>query len=94
MSSENPTPPIPLYERLGRVGNLVTPVGVGILLILQAQFVSRKDFETVTEKMDARVQRIEIALAQIVEQNKVNDRQDIELADHERRLRDLERLNQ
>ena len=90
MSAEHPTP---LIERLGKIGNLITPVGIAILLILQAQFVSRKDFEAVIEKMDGRMQHQEIAIAQIVEQNKVNDRQDTQILDHERRIRELERTH-
>ena len=82
-----------VLEHVGKVGALVTPVGVCVLLLLQTQFVSRKEFSDTSEKLDNRVQKIEIALVQLVEQNKVNDRQDVEIADHEHRIRELEKAH-
>jgi len=81
-------------EHIGKFGTIVTPVGICLLLLLQTQFVSRKEFADTSEKLDTRVQRIEIALVQLVEQNKVNDRQDVEINDHEQRLRTLERFHE
>ena len=77
-------------EVLSRWGSFLTPIGVLLLLILQAQFVSRKEFVDATRETDSRVQKVEIALVQLVEQNKINDRQDGQILDHEKRLRDLE----
>jgi hypothetical protein len=82
-----------VFEHIGKVGALITPVGICILLLLQTQFVSRKEFSDTSEKLDGRVQKIEIALVQLVEQNKVNDRQDVELSDHEHRIRELEKFH-
>jgi hypothetical protein len=82
-----------IAEHVGKFGSIITPVGVCLLLLLQTQFVSRKEFADTSRELDLRVQKIEIALVQLVEQNKVNDRQDAELADHERRMRDLEKFH-
>lgn len=81
-----------IIDSVSRWGSFLTPIGVLILLILQSQFVSRKDFTSITEKLDSRIMTVEIALVKLIEQNKVNDRQEVELADHETRLRALERV--
>lgn len=82
-----------VMDNVSKWGSFLTPFGIVLLLVLQAQFVGRKEFVDATEKMDGRVQRVEIALVQLVEQNKVNDRQDMQLADHEKRLRELEKIH-
>jgi len=79
-----------VLEHVGKFGTVITPLGVILLLLLQTQFVSRKEFTDTSEKLDSRVMKIEIALVQLVEQNKVNDRQDTQINDHEHRLRELE----
>jgi hypothetical protein len=81
-------------DRLNKLGNLITPIGVIILLMLQAQFVSRSEFNTVTEKFGNRVESLEKIIVQMSEAAKVNDRQDTLIADHERRIRDLEHFHQ
>lgn len=78
------------FEVVSRLGSFLTPIGVLLLLILQGQFVGRKEFVDATRETDSRVQKVEIALVQLVEQNKINDRQDGQILDHEKRLRDLE----
>jgi len=80
-------------EHISKFGTIITPVGICLLLLLQTQFVSRKEFSDTSEKLDSRVQKIEIALVQLVEQNKVNDRQDVEISDHEHRIRELEHFH-
>jgi hypothetical protein len=82
-----------VFEGVTRWGSFLTPIGMVVLLVMQAQFVSRKEFVDATEKTDNRVQKVEIALVQLVEQNKVNDRQDTQIVDHERRIRDLEHFH-
>jgi hypothetical protein len=82
-----------IAEHVGKFGTIITPVGICLLLLLQTQFVSRKEFADTSKELDGRVQKIEIALVQLVEQNKVNDRQDVELADHEHRIRELEKFH-
>lgn len=67
-----------------------TPLGVVILLLLQGQFVSRKEFSEASDKLSSRVENIEKVLVQMVEAAKINDRQDTLLSDHERRIRELE----
>jgi hypothetical protein len=79
-----------VFEHIGKLGTIVTPLGIILILLLQTQFVSRKEFTDTSEKLDSRVMKIEIALVQLVEQNKVNDRQDLQINDHEHRLRELE----
>jgi len=82
-----------IAEHVGKFGTIITPVGVCVLLLLQTQFVSRKEFGEVVDKLGGRVESIEKVLVQMAEANKVNDRQDLELSDHERRIRELERLH-
>ena len=77
---------------LSKIGNVITPAGVCILLLLQTQFVSRKEFTDSQDKIDGRVESVEKILVQMAEANKVNDRQEAELTDHERRIRSLEHL--
>jgi hypothetical protein len=76
-----------LFEFVAKWG---TPVGVVILLLLQGQFVSRKEFSDSSDKLSGRVEQIEKVLVQMTEAAKQNDRQDIQIADHEHRLRELE----
>ena len=83
-----------IAEHVGKFGTIITPVGVCLLLLLQTQFVSRKEFADTSRELDSRVQKIEIALVQLVEQNKVNDRQDTQINDHEHRLRELEHYHE
>ena len=83
-----------IFDSISKWGDFVTPFGIVLLLILQAQFVSRKEFSETTEKMGIRVEAIEKILVQMAEANKVNDRQDVQLSDHERRIRDLEHSHQ
>jgi hypothetical protein len=77
-------------DALAKWGSIVTPIGVGIVLLLQTQFVSRKEFSDASDKLGDRVATIEKVLVQMAEAAKQNDRQDISLADHERRIRALE----
>jgi hypothetical protein len=85
--------PKQVFDSISKWGSFLTPLGIILVLVFQAQFVSRKEFTDASEKMDGRVQKIELALVQLVEQNKVNDRQDMQIIDHEKRLRDLEHFH-
>ncbi len=76
----------------GKVGAVITPLGVLVLLLLQSQFESRKDYIDDSAKLNGRVESIEKILVQMAEASKINDRQESELADHENRLRSLEHL--
>jgi hypothetical protein len=78
-----------IFDSISKWGAFLTPVGIVIVIALQSQFVSRKEFADT----DERLRHVEVALVQIVEQNRVNDRQDAELSDHEHRLRDLEHIH-
>jgi len=69
------------------VGLKVLTAVAGLLFIVMSRsFVTREEYE----KTDARVQKIEFALVQLVEQNRQNDRQDQIIADHESRIRAIE----
>ena len=78
-------------DALSKWGSVITPIGVAIVLLLQTQFVSRKEFSDASEKLSGRVENIEKVLVQMAEAAKQNDRQDAQLLDHERRLREIER---
>jgi len=78
-------------DAFSKIGSIVTPVGVALVLLLQTQFVSRKEFSDASEKLSGRVENIEKVLVQMAEAAKQNDRQDAQLLDHERRLRDVEK---
>jgi hypothetical protein len=77
-------------DTLSKWGSVITPVGVLVVLLLQTQFVSRKEFGDASDKLSERVVTIERVLVQMAEAAKINDRQDIILGDHEQRIRDLE----
>ena len=69
-------------------------VAAVVFIAISHSFVTREEFFTASEKTDARVQKIELALVQLVEQNRQNDRQDQQIADHETRIRVLESHHQ
>ena len=77
-------------DTLSKWGSVITPIGVAVVLLLQTQFVSRKEFGDASDKLGERVATIEKVLVQMAEAAKQNDRQDIQIADHEHRLRELE----
>lgn len=69
---------------------LATPVGVVIMLILQAQFVTRNEFVVSFEKIDRRIAKIEEVLIRM-EQGAITDaRHTAQLDDHEKRIRTIE----
>lgn len=90
---------------LGRLGGIVSVLGAvgGItaavaVLWLQSQFLTRNEFDLhkkdtfeLIQKMEANLNAIEKTLAVMVEADKHNARQDAAIADHEQRLRSLER---
>jgi len=86
MNSEAPSK----LDFLSKWGAVITPIGVAIVLLLQTQFVSRKEFSDASDKLSGRVENIEKVLVQMAEAAKQNDRQDAMLLDHERRIREIE----
>lgn len=66
---------------------IILAILVAATLYLKNNYASHEEVGLVGE----RVVKIETALAVLVEQNKVNDRQDRQLEDHESRIRDMER---
>ena len=69
----------------------VTPAGILLILVLQSQFVSRGEFEAASEKLSGRVEKIEAVLIRMEANAETDKRHDILLADHEGRLRAIER---
>jgi hypothetical protein len=80
-----------LAKALDIASRWVTPAGIILILVLQSQFVSRGEFESASEKLSGRVEKIEAVLIRM-EQNAITDaRHDNILNDHENRIRTLER---
>jgi hypothetical protein len=67
------------------------PVGVVIMLMLQANFVTRSEFLVLSDKMSDRISKIELVLIRMEATAETDKRQDTLLADHENRLRALEK---
>lgn len=60
-----------------------TPIGLLAIFMLKSSFATHEEVSHVAE----RVGHVETALKVMVEQNRVNDRQDEALRDHEARIR-------
>lgn len=71
---------------------LATPLGVVIMLYLQSQFVTRQEFVTASEKLDLRIQKIEEVLIRMEMRDEVDSLHSKQIADHEQRLRSLEKI--
>jgi hypothetical protein len=69
----------------------VTPIGILVVILLQSQFVSRSEFEGASEKLSGRVEKIEAVLIRMEANAETDKRHDMLLADHEGRIRGLER---
>jgi len=70
---------------------LATPVGVVIMLWLQSQFVTRAEFFNSSERVDIRLSKIETVLIRMEAGAEADRRHDALLADHENRIRIIER---
>ena len=73
-----------VVDTLFKVG---TPLGLALVAWMGSKFATRAELQA----LQGQVSEIEKVIAVIVEQNKVNQRQDDTLADHEERLRALEK---
>lgn len=73
------------------VAKLAAPVGVGIMLFLQTQFVTRSEFAKVQERTDSRLEKIEQVLIRMEANAETDKRHDRTLTDHEERIRGLEK---
>ena len=84
-----------MSESLAKVLDLAsrwgTPAGILVVIALQSQFVSRSEFEAASEKLSGRVEKIEAVLIRMEANAETDKRHDLLLADHEGRLRALER---
>lgn len=78
-------------SRLDTIVKLATPVGVIAMLILQSQFVTRSEFQKSLELTDARLAKIETVLIRMESGAETDKRHDTTIADHENRIRTLER---
>jgi hypothetical protein len=85
MSIEN------LNKTIDTAAKLAAPIGVAIMLYLQTQFVTRVEFSKAYEKTDSRLTKIEEVLIRMEASAEVDRRHDNLLADHEGRIRNLER---
>ena len=80
-----------LAKALDLASRWVTPAGILVVIALQSQFVSRTEFEAASEKLSGRVEKIEAVLIRMEANAETDKRHDILLADHEGRIRGLER---
>ena len=80
-----------LAKAIDLASRWVTPAGILVVIVLQSQFVSRTEFEAASEKLSGRVEKIEAVLIRMEANAETDKRHDILLADHEGRLRALER---
>ena len=80
-----------LAKALDLASRWVTPAGILVVIALQSQFVSRSEFEAASEKLSGRVEKIEAVLIRMEANAETDKRHDLVLADHEGRLRGLER---
>ena len=63
-----------------------TPLGLVLVAWMGSQFATKNE----VDDLKGKVSEIEKVLAVMVETNRVNDRQDQDIEDHERRIRALE----
>ena len=63
-----------------------TPLGLVLVAWMGSQFATKSEVDS----LQGKVSEIEKVLAVMVESNRVNDRQDDDIDDHEKRIRDLE----
>jgi hypothetical protein len=80
-----------LAKALDLASRWVTPAGILVVIALQSQFVSRTEFEAASEKLSGRIEKIEAVLIRMEANAETDKRHDLVLADHEGRLRALER---
>jgi hypothetical protein len=80
-----------LNKSLDIAAKLAAPVGVVIMLWLQSQFVTRVEFSKAYDKTDSRLTKIEEVLIRMEASAEVDRRHDDILADHEGRLRAIEK---
>lgn len=73
-----------VFETIARI---ITPLGILVLLVLQGQFVTRAEFHKHIEK----VERLEQVLIRMEKGAEADARHDSTLADHELRIRVLEK---
>jgi hypothetical protein len=80
-----------LNKTIDTAAKLAAPVGVVIMLWLQSQFVTRVEFSKAYDKTDSRLTKIEEVLIRMEASAEVDRRHDDILADHEGRIRAIEK---
>jgi hypothetical protein len=70
---------------------MATPLGVAVMLFMQSQFVTRSEFASSSDRVDARLSKIETVLIRMEAGAESDKRHDALLADHETRLRNIEK---
>ena len=69
---------------------VITPLALAALFFLKSQFVTKDQYEKDRVFQQEQMHQIQTTLKLMAEQNRVNDRQDAQLVDHEQRIRVLE----
>jgi len=77
------------YVLVDIVYKIGTPCALAALFFLKSQFVTKAEYANDLQ----RLAQIETTLKLMAEQNRVNDRQDVVIHDHEQRIRNLEKRN-
>ena len=81
-----PTPITRVHAFFDIMFKIGTPLGLVLVAWMGSQFATKNE----VDDLKGKVSEIEKVLAVMVETNRVNDRQDQDIEDHERRIRALE----
>ena len=90
MSEETKKQLLRNFDFAAKIAAFIGPFALGAALLwLNANFVSRAEFE----KMSERLSKVETAIVLLIEQQKSVDREARRIDDHEQRIRALESKN-
>ena len=84
--ADRPTPITRVHAFFDIMFKIGTPLGLVLVAWMGSQFATKNE----VDDLKGKVSEIEKVLAVMVETNRVNDRQDQDIEDHERRIRALE----
>lgn len=87
MRPAKPTGKLSAWSIFDTIFKLGTPLGLALVAWMGSNFATQAELDA----LEGQVNEIQKVLAVMVEQNKVNTRQDLVLDDHEDRLRLLEK---
>ena len=83
---DRPAPITKVHAFFDIMFKIGTPLGLVLVAWMGSQFATKNE----VDDLKGKVSEIEKVLAVMVETNRVNDRQDQDIEDHERRIRALE----